>query len=370
MTVKKVVTYEQLEKLMRKQQELFWKVKQGILDPINVLVQLQDIIDQKIISEEITSLSQLCKQEYPRRSQLIKLIYELKYCHFLDQLDFLTHKERKKINLFLNELWGNEGESFLGLFDGPESWRPIPWEEQIERQRSNYLHFDDSSIKSLIDQIGPRPKGADSRPYIIPKPFQYYQKHFGPNKGYQSRFGPDKRYTLEEFYEVSEKDVFINPCYADALFAIFLALGRIRKDFDNSLSSLRYQFGPRHLRLTKKTRLAYLIMEREIPGDYFVFWGQLGSLHDEISVRRARILFKKREFGLCPFAIAVILMTHPCIISGYYEPRISCAGSEYSVLKDGDFSAYPIFYFNNNNLNFNCCKSDYQGSSSASFFRK
>ena len=88
-----------------------------------------------------------------------------------------------------------------------------------------------------------------------------------------------------------------------------------------------------------------------LPGDYWVFPFQFGLLHRGRSVRRARELYAKTEFGLGVYEGTTLLLTHKDRISAYE------GGSLYPVfsgtikkqvepwLKEGDAFSYQWYTF-------------------------
>lgn len=317
---------EELGKYLRKEWDLRRRFMDGSLPPGGVLDEIQAIMTRTIKIVKIVSLVQLSNLESPTIGQLKQLISELKIWSLLEEVDQLTKNQRVKIQPFLSQLWiEEEKESDYGY---PSNWQPKQWQEQEKVFQKLFPQLNISHIKTLVSQLTTRPEGADSKSYAIPKPYQYFIKVLG---GVHS---------LEEFYEVDESGCFIHPYYQRALEGILRELKKVRNDFFN------YREGEltlKYLRLTEKTRKAYMQMEQEFPGDYMVFWAQLGLHHRGRSARRARIIFAANETGLCPFAVAAILIAHPERLKKYEHLTINCVGSEYSLGNLSDY--YNFSYF-------------------------
>lgn len=79
--------------------------------------------------------------------------------------------------------------------------------------------------------------------------------------------------------------------------------------------------------------------------DILVVPAQFGLRHRGRSIRRARKAFNASEFGLGPFQIAVMILTHPERLQHYDDPWIDCAGDEYTTSAVGSFSHAPLLYF-------------------------
>lgn len=93
-----------------------------------------------------------------------------------------------------------------------------------------------------------------------------------------------------------------------------------------------------HVRLSRKTRLAYTALER-LPGDYLVFPAQTGAAYADKSVQQARSRFERNEFGLCALTAGVIALTHPERLADHSALGIDCPGSEFCSAKSRGFDA-------------------------------
>ena len=62
----------------------------------------------------------------------------------------------------------------------------------------------------------------------------------------------------------------------------------------------------------------------------------------------------KNEFGLGPYEVGAILLTHPeRLVGDQNELFVDCPGAEYSPEADGEFVWAPYFYWYDGRLSFN-----------------
>jgi len=94
----------------------------------------------------------------------------------------------------------------------------------------------------------------------------------------------------------------------------------------------------KHLRLKEKTLQAHAKLNEQ-PGDFWVIPFQFGKKWAGHSVRNAQVRFADNEFGLGPYEVAILLLTHPNRITGQGQLYIDCPGCEYCPDGDGDFFA-------------------------------
>ncbi len=141
--------------------------------------------------------------------------------------------------------------------------------------------------------------------------------------------------------------------YNEAVVLMTELMAKSRKDWHNYREG---GLGPEYLRLTEKTKQAIFRLEKGTPGDYLVIPVQTGLRHRGRSMRRAQVMFIDREFGLGPYEIGIILLTHPerlqedeCEHLG-----IDCAGCDYSPYADGDFFRVLDFRQSSDELRFGC----------------
>jgi len=103
----------------------------------------------------------------------------------------------------------------------------------------------------------------------------------------------------------------------------------------------------KHLRLEEKTAQAHAKLNKQ-PGDLWVIPFQFGKRWAGHSNRNAQVRFAAKEFGLGPYEIAILLLTHPERITMTDQLYINCAGCEYDYDPDAgtDFRYDLSFYWN------------------------
>ncbi len=112
------------------------------------------------------------------------------------------------------------------------------------------------------------------------------------------------------------------------------------------------QISPAHLRI--HTRMAHtldFVAETQMR-DILIAAIWLGMRHWGKSVRRNREVFVANKFGLGVFTVGIMLLTHPEREVLCEQLHIDCAGDEFSLYADGDFSFAPFYFFHDNNLKF------------------
>jgi hypothetical protein len=155
-----------------------------------------------------------------------------------------------------------------------------------------------------------------------------------------------------ESYVVMPKPSKLGATYHDALETV-LGLIAASRSFKNWREG---ELGKNRLRLTEKTWQSLKKLESETSGDFLVIPVQFGKRHIGRSVRRARACFADNEFGLSPYEVACMLLTHTDRISGTDEESwIFCAGVEYAPGADGDFSCSMCFHWGDGRLGFGRC---------------
>lgn len=113
------------------------------------------------------------------------------------------------------------------------------------------------------------------------------------------------------------------------------------------------QLGAEYLRQHAKTAKMFQKLEGEQKdNNILVAAAQFGLRHKGRSVRRAHEVFQANEFGLDTFAVGIMLLTHPEREVQWKQLHIDCAGDEFAPEADGDFSRAPIFYFNEDKVQF------------------
>jgi len=98
------------------------------------------------------------------------------------------------------------------------------------------------------------------------------------------------------------------PIFNRAMHRFIQVMNGARSDFMNRLKD---RIGPDHLRLHPKTQAAYQRLEQSQPGDLLVAPVQTGLLYRGKSPRRALALMRENEFGIDPFALGCLTLTHP-----------------------------------------------------------
>jgi hypothetical protein len=133
------------------------------------------------------------------------------------------------------------------------------------------------------------------------------------------------------------------PTYHQAVERIVTALKQAN---DVDTFSVYVKYSPEHLRQTEYSRSAWKDLEsRQKNQDILIVPAQFGLRHAGRSVRRARAVMDRREFGLGAFAVGVMLLTHPEQKKYRYNPSVDCAGDEYSPVARGRFGHVPCFSF-------------------------
>lgn len=102
-------------------------------------------------------------------------------------------------------------------------------------------------------------------------------------------------------------------------------------------------FGKKYLQETKAKKTAMKKLYTSEEGDYITIQAQMGLKYKGKSVKEARTLFAKNEFGLGAYEVGCILLTHPEILQKHEDLWIDCAGDGYAPGGDGQFSHAPCF---------------------------
>ena len=95
--------------------------------------------------------------------------------------------------------------------------------------------------------------------------------------------------------------------YGEAVKKV-LAMIASKREFD---TYRKHEFPSDFLRQCERTIHAFDQIVETQKGDILIFPAQFGFLHRGRSARRAREVFAANEFGLGPFAVGIMLMTHP-----------------------------------------------------------
>jgi len=108
---------------------------------------------------------------------------------------------------------------------------------------------------------------------------------------------------------------------------MFLRLLSIQRSFHTWSN---HEVTTNHLRISARTLNAIEILETETPGDFLVIPVQFGMRHRGRSMRRTRACFAENEFGLGPYEVAVLMLTHPGRITGHRQLNAGCPGADYA----------------------------------------
>ncbi len=147
--------------------------------------------------------------------------------------------------------------------------------------------------------------------------------------------------------------------YAWAIKAVFTLIEGRRVFYNFRRGETGQEYLRQHERTVRKLRE---VAEQQ-PGDILILPAQFGLRHRGRSVRRAREVFTSSEFGLGAFASAIMLLTHPEMLSVQESLSFDSSGDEYSPSADGEWDCAPAFFCNDTGLGFSARKSDYVDSS-------
>jgi hypothetical protein len=133
--------------------------------------------------------------------------------------------------------------------------------------------------------------------------------------------------------------------YAYAVGWVVTELAKSRS-FDNrcigDLVTRRFSQHPRTLEYLNR-------IEDKQAGDILIIAAQFGLLHRGESIRRARKIFMKNEFGLDAFTIGCMILMHPLRFGGLEKLGTACAGDEIIPNSESILSYAPVY---NNDLDF------------------
>lgn len=161
--------------------------------------------------------------------------------------------------------------------------------------------------------------------------------------------GNDKVQVLEEGLFAVPRWDGIADTYEEALTRVLYWLNEI---YNNRFSSeIKDRLSANYLRSNPRTAAKLKFLAQRYPEvDVDIFPAQLGMRHRGRSIRRAREVFRPEEFGLGAFAVACILITHPDRLRDTNDLWIDCAGDDYAIDGDGDFSSSLSFRVLNGKL--------------------
>lgn len=159
----------------------------------------------------------------------------------------------------------------------------------------------------------------------------------------------------------------VGKTYAEATEKVVQELVRVH----NMKNWLEKHLTEKHLRQYDPTRQALEAIRASQPGDFQVFPAQFGMLHRGESVRLVRDILLPKEFGLGPYEVGIMLLTHPERLDAYEKLFIDCPGAEYDYDAAGRFPRAPYFDFHDGRRHFDSYSVDYPsdrcGSASAFF---
>lgn len=137
----------------------------------------------------------------------------------------------------------------------------------------------------------------------------------------------------------------IAPTYARAVERALEALASQRGALNNGL---RNWLDSRFFRRSERTArmMEWLTLHRG-EGDLLIIPAQFGVRHRGRSPRRARQVFSDAEFGLGPYEVACMLLSHSQRLCTSADLWIDCPGAELSSRGDGDFDLVPCFTYTN-----------------------
>lgn len=131
--------------------------------------------------------------------------------------------------------------------------------------------------------------------------------------------------------------------YSEALLRVIAAVKTAR---DGKFYNYREgELGDEYVRLIARTEKMMAQLAEQQPGDFIIVPAQLGMLHRGKSVRRAREVMRRDEFGLDAIAFFSALLTHPNRLQHYDDLWVDLPGNEYAPDADGDFSESLFAYF-------------------------
>ncbi len=152
----------------------------------------------------------------------------------------------------------------------------------------------------------------------------------------------------EGYFAIPRPDK-VAPTYHEALQKVVAIIGSTRK-FQNYREG---ELGPEYVRQCERTTKFLGRIGEQQPGDMLVIPCQFGLKYRGKSTQRSRELMNKlTEFGLGAFQVGCMLLTHPDRAVRTEELDMNCAGDEYSLEADGDFSLSLYFRFYDGQLRF------------------
>lgn len=191
------------------------------------------------------------------------------------------------------------GEEIESNFGYPDGFRIRTVQEQVETLLKHFQNLDTSYIEELAK--GALPESAEGWA-VIPKPKK------------------------------------VGKTYYEALSKAIALIAKNRK-FHNWQEEALTEW---HLRPFYTRAVVWL---NEQPGDFWVVPFQFGLKWRGHSVRNAEERFADNEYGLGPYEVAILLLTHPDRLTGSDQLCIDCAGSDYRPDAEGNFNCCLDFYW-------------------------
>lgn len=218
----------------------------------------------------------------------------------IPRLDLIEGMRAVRNHFYIDE----EVESQCGY---PSGWKLRPVADQIAILKEHFPGLEYPPVEEIDDaldlaaKLGPLPAEADGWG-VVPQLFR------------------------------------LGDSYHQALERILARLQESRR----FLSSPGGDLGPEYLRPTERLSIAWTHLSRRA-GDVVILPVQLGIRHRGRSVRRARVMFAGDEWGLGPFEVACILLTHPKRLCSLIHLGIDCAGSLYDLHRSNRFEGLLAF---------------------------
>jgi len=214
------------------------------------------------------------------------------------------------------------------------------------RELSVSNQFADEEVESSYGYLsGYKPKGITEQTNILRQLFPGVG--FADEKLAEGTLPPN----AEGWFAIPRWEK-IAPTYGEAVQKV---LDLIKQARNGKFYNYREgQLGPQYLRQFQKSAKAFQKLgDEQKDYDILVVPAQFGLRHRGRSVRRAREVMNASEFGLGAFAIGIMILTHPERLMNYDDLWIDCAGDEFALDADGDFSHAPIFNFSDGKVKFN-----------------
>ncbi len=203
----------------------------------------------------------------------------------------------------------------------PEEYSRRPIEEQIE-STAKLLDLNPRDSHAFAESLPKLPEDAEGW-FAIPSVVAVARKHF-----------PWVTDSAEQY------------CRVQSLILQKIAKSRL---FHNYCEK---KMTPQSLQVHEHTARSLGLITEVQKGDILIIAAQLGMHHRGRSVRRAREMFAKDEFGLDGVIVGTIALTHPERFVHSEELDIDCAGAKFKPNGWCGFSHAPLFYFGDQRFGF------------------